>query len=73
MHNSPTSSSTALVTGASGGIGYDLASILAKNGHDLILVARNVTALEALAHKLESQYGVRAVVMPVDLTSSASP
>jgi short-subunit dehydrogenase len=43
---------TALITGASEGIGYELAKIFAKNGHDLILVARNETRLQQITQEL---------------------
>jgi len=57
----------ALVTGASGGIGYELAVILARHGHDLVLVARRADKLAALAERLELDHGVRARVIAKDL------
>src|ERR1700738_2698263 len=56
----------ALVTGASSGIGADLARELAKDGHDLVLSARTVTAMQALAAELE-KYGATSVVIAGDL------
>jgi uncharacterized protein len=57
----------ALVTGASGGIGYELAVILARHGHDLVLVARRADKLAALAERLELDHGIRARVIAKDL------
>lgn len=57
----------ALVTGASGGIGYELAVILARHGHDLVLVARRADKLAALAERLELDHGVRVRVIARDL------
>lgn len=58
---------TALITGASAGIGYELSQIFAQNGFDLILVARRADKLEALASKLEGEYGITARVIVKDL------
>lgn len=63
---------TALVTGASSGIGRAFAQELARRGCHLILVARAQKQLEQLAHELESSYDVRAIALPVDLTDPAS-
>ena len=58
----------ALVTGASSGIGEHLARQLAERGHDLVLVARDQSRLEALAKELESACGASVQVLPADLT-----
>src|SRR4029077_6640664 len=56
----------ALVTGASSGIGADLARELAKDSHDLVLSARTVAPMQALAAELE-RYGASSVVIAADL------
>lgn len=60
---------TALVTGASSGIGATYADRLAKRGYDLLLVARDVTRLNALSEKLSSEQGIKVDVLPADLTN----
>lgn len=57
----------ALVTGASSGIGADMARELAQRGHDLVLVARRESALQQLAASLQSAHGVRCHVLAQDL------
>jgi short-subunit dehydrogenase len=57
----------ALVTGASSGIGADLARELARDGHDLVLSARRIEPMQALAAEFEG-YGAGAVVIPADLS-----
>jgi short-subunit dehydrogenase len=59
---------TALVTGASAGIGAAYADRLARRGYDLILVARSQAKLEALAERLRRETGVTARVLKADLT-----
>src|SRR5688572_20891681 len=62
----------ALITGASSGIGLDLAKIFAEAKFDLVLVARNEEALRALAGEVEQKHGVRAHVLAKDLSKTAS-
>ncbi|UVL38901.1 SDR family oxidoreductase [Pseudomonas sp. B21-040] len=62
------SQGTALVTGASSGIGAIYAERLAARGFDLLLVARDQERLEAAASKLRTEHGVQVEVLKVDLT-----
>jgi len=57
-----------LVTGASAGIGRELARAFASRGFDLVLSARNESAIPALARELVSTHAVRAKTMPADLS-----
>lgn len=61
--------STALITGASKGLGATFAKELAGRGMNLVLVARSVDALQSLADSLSAQYGVRCVALPADLAA----
>lgn len=58
---------TALITGASGGIGLELARIHASKGGDVVLVARSREKLEALKREIQAQYAVKAYVLADDL------
>src|ERR1700675_1708873 len=62
---------TALVTGASSGIGAVYADRLAKRGYDLILVARNEARLKSLSARLTSETGRSVKVLPADLSNKA--
>ena len=63
---------TALITGASGGIGAELARYHAAKGGDLVLVARSGDALEQLKQELASAHNVKVVVIVADLSQSES-
>ena len=64
---------TALVTGASAGIGRSMAELLAAKGYDVVLVARRAERLEAIAALLRKEYSVRAHVVTADLCDPAAP
>lgn len=57
----------ALVTGATSGIGYQLAKVFAENGYNLILVARSSDELQKKSDELSAQYGVEAIPLAKDL------
>ncbi|MGY1712013.1 SDR family NAD(P)-dependent oxidoreductase [Geodermatophilus sp. SYSU D00758] len=67
----PAAGTAALVTGASSGLGAELARALARRGHDLVLVARRRDRLEELAAGLAAD-GVRCAVLPRDLTDAGA-
>ena len=58
---------TVLITGASSGIGRELAGLFAENGFDLVVVARREAELESLAAHCRREHGVRVHVVPMDL------
>src|ERR1700760_1732760 len=62
---------TALITGASSGIGATYADRLARRGHDLVLVARDQQRMNAIAARLRSETGVAIDVLAADLTVPA--
>jgi uncharacterized protein len=64
---------TVLVTGASSGIGLELARLFAADGDDLVLVARSEDTLRELAAGLAAKYGIQAHVLAADLTRPECP
>ena len=64
---------TALVTGASGGIGHELAKLFAKDQYNLVLVARNAAKLTQFADELQREFGISAKAVPLDLTAASAP
>lgn len=62
------SDNTALITGASSGLGVELARLHAQNGDNLVLVARSIEKMNALKDELESKYPVKVFVLAKDLT-----
>lgn len=69
--NAMTAKPSVLITGASTGIGAAYAERFARRGHDLVLVARNVARLEALASRLRDETGVAIDILQADLTNPA--
>lgn len=61
-----------LITGASGGLGLELAKIFAENKNNLLLVARSAEALSDLKITLEAEHGITVHVLPRDLTEESS-
>lgn len=68
----PNPNSLAVVTGASAGIGAEVARELARRGHGVVLIARRKERLAALAEELEQEHGVRAETISADLGKPAS-
>ncbi|MBC3787503.1 SDR family NAD(P)-dependent oxidoreductase [Spirosoma utsteinense] len=64
---------TALITGASSGIGRELANVFAGEGYNLILVSRSEDSLQQIAQDYEEQFGVQATVISRDLADQSAP
>lgn len=64
---------TALITGASKGIGRELAIIFARQGYDLVLVARSKAILEELGKRLSKKYKIEVTTIEKDLTCKEAP
>ena len=64
---------TALITGASGGIGYELTRLFARDGYDLVLVARGESKLAEIKRDLEKGHGIKVMVVVKDLSVPSSP
>ena len=68
-----TNRKSAVITGASGGIGLDLAHLFARDGWDLFLVARSEDKLRSIAAEIERAHSVKATVIAVDLARPEAP
>ena len=64
---------TALITGASSGIGLELAKIHASKGGNLVLVARSTDKLENLKNEIEQQFGSQVIIIAKDLSKQEAP
>jgi uncharacterized protein len=69
----PSSRPLCLITGASSGIGADLADLAAADGFDLVLVARRLTALAAVAQRCEKKHDAKVHIIQSDLSDSTAP
>lgn len=65
--------STALITGASTGIGYELSKCFAADHHNLIIIARQEQRLRQVAEELTKQFGITVKVVPADLAQPDAP
>ena len=63
---------TALITGASSGLGREFARICAENGYDLVITARNLANLNVLKSEIEAKFGVIVFVFEADLSQNTS-
>jgi uncharacterized protein len=68
-----TTTKTALITGASSGIGYELAKLFAADHYDVVLVARSAEKLGQLADKLQREHGISAKPIALDLSAAPAP
>src|SRR6202790_2259799 len=64
---------TALITGASGGIGYELAKLFARDHYNLVLVARSAERLRRVAEELQGRSGVAVKTVALDLAEASAP
>ncbi|WGS64727.1 SDR family NAD(P)-dependent oxidoreductase [Marinitoga aeolica] len=62
-----------LITGASSGIGLELAKIFAKNKHNLVLIARSYDKLQRIKDDLEKKYNIKVIIIKKDLSNPNSP
>ncbi|MEK6247519.1 MAG: SDR family oxidoreductase [Planctomycetales bacterium] len=73
MQGKPMETETALITGASSGIGLELAKLFAEDGTNLVLVARRKDRLEELASRLRDENGIEVSVLAKDLCDKEAP
>lgn len=64
---------TALITGATSGIGYELSRIFAEKDYDLVLVARNEEKLNSISEEFKTRHGIQARAVPMDLAGPSAP
>lgn len=64
---------TVLITGATSGIGFELAKLFAQNGYNLLLVARNAAKLKTITKDFVSQYDITVNFLPKDLSIASAP
>jgi uncharacterized protein len=69
----PGKNQTVLITGASAGIGRELAKLFAKDGYNLVLVARTASRLNLFADELQRQFSVSARTFALDLSAASAP
>ncbi len=62
-----------LITGATGGLGREFAHQYAADGYSIVLVARNLSALDKLAEELRAEHGIETAVFPCDFTNPSAP
>src|SRR4051812_46421259 len=63
----------ALITGATSGIGYEIALLFAKDGYDLVIVARTQQRLQEVAAELQARYNVTVIPLEKDLFEPEAP
>lgn len=68
MRNGFQTRTAALITGASSGIGYELAKLFVRDGFDVVLVARDAVRLERIAEDFSGSFNVNVTVIPKDLS-----
>jgi short-subunit dehydrogenase len=64
---------TVLITGASGGIGYELAKLFARDHYNLVLVARSTDRLNSVAAEFQAQFGIAVKAIALDLAAVPAP
>lgn len=71
--SSKVSRPVALITGASSGIGLELAHLFARDGYDLVLIARNQASLDRLGGEIHSEHEIQVTVIAQDLADPLAP